>query len=344
MTIMQQELFSEPQIIRDVISNNMDIIKKIAEDVKKKGITNISTVARGTSDNATICFKYIAEILTGMPVSECHPSIITIYKSRVNIQDNMTIAISQSGASIDTLAVLDTAKKAGALTVAVTNSPDSPLAKMAHYHINLSCGEEKSVAATKTFIAELVSLYMLAIALSKKEELMNNLYTIPEQLEKLFLLNDKFIELAHIMKKKNNFIILTRGTMQGVGKELALKFAECTYSYGHSYSVTDFMHGPLALIEEGVNVVMLSPDSECTENYLDIAARLNLLGANITALTDIKGLLNIADHSIKMPKTDFMTSTILYGSAVHMLVLNIAIAKGLQPDTPRNLKKVTITK
>lgn len=344
MTIMQQELFSEPQVIRNVISNNTEIINKIVSEVKQRGITNISTVARGTSDNATICFKYITEILTGMPVSECHPSVITIYKSRVKISDNMTIAISQSGASIDTLAVLDTAKKAGALTVAVTNSPDSPLAKMAHYHIYLSAGEEKSVAATKTFIAELVALYMLAIALSGKDSLMEKLHSLPSKLEDLFAMNDKFIELAYTMRNKNNFIVLTRGTMQGVGKELALKFAECTYSFGHSYSITDFMHGPLALVEEGVNVVLLAPDSECTENYLDIAARLNLLGANITALSDIRGILDIADQSIKMAPSDFMTSTILYGSAVHMLVMNVAIAKGLHPDTPRNLKKVTITK
>jgi glucosamine--fructose-6-phosphate aminotransferase (isomerizing) len=341
---MQQELFSEPQVIRDVIAGNTEVIGKIVQEVKKRGITNISTVARGTSDNATICFKYICEILTGMPVAECHPSVITIYKSRVNIRDNMTVAISQSGASIDTLAVLDTAKKAGALTVAVTNSPDSPLARMAHYHIYLSAGEEKSVAATKTFIAELVALYMLAIGLSGKDNYLETLSTLPASLEKLFAMNDKFIDLAHLLKNKNNFIVLTRGTMQGVGKELALKLAECTYSYGHSYSVTDFMHGPLALVEEGVNVIMLAPDSECTENYLDIAARLNLLGANITALTDIKDLLNIADNSIKMPHSDFMTSTVLYGSAVHMLVMNMAIAKGLHPDSPRNLKKVTITK
>lgn len=344
MTIMQQELFSEPQVIRDVIANNIDVIAKIAEEVKKRGITNISTVARGTSDNATICFKYIAEILTGMPVAECHPSIITIYKSRVSISDNLTIAISQSGASIDTLAVLDTAKKAGALTVAVTNSPESPLAKMAHYHIYLSAGEEKSVAATKTFASELVALYMLAISLSGKEQLMEKLHSLPKMLEELFALNDKFIDLANKIKNKNNFIVLTRGTMQGVGKELALKLAECTYSFGYSYSVTDFMHGPLALVEEGVNVLMLAPHSECTENYLDIAARLNLLGANITALTDIKGIIDIADHHIKMPHTDFITSTVLYGSAVHMLVMHMAVAKGLQPDTPRNLKKVTITK
>jgi len=344
MTIMQQELFSEPQVIRNVIAANLETIQKITEEVRKRGITNISTVARGTSDNATICFKYITEILTGMPVAECHPSVITIYKSRVNIRDNMTIAISQSGASIDTLAVLDTAKKAGALTVAVTNSPDSPLAKMAQYHLYLSAGEEKSVAATKTFIAELVALYMLAISLSGKENLMDTLHLLPEKLEELFTLNDKFVELAHKLKNKNNFIVLTRGTMQGVGKELALKLAECTYSFGYSYSVTDFMHGPLALVEEDVNVIMLAPDSECTENYLDIAARLNLLGANINALTDIKGLLDIADSSIKMPASDYMTSTVLYGSAVHMLVMNIAIAKGLHPDSPRNLKKVTITK
>lgn len=344
MIIMQQEILSEPKVIQDVIAHNRDIIKEIAQEVAKRGVTNISTVARGTSDNATVCFKYIAEILTGMPVAACHPSIITIYKSRVNIADNLTIAVSQSGASIDTLAVLDTAKKAGALTVAITNTPDSALAKMAHYHIDLSAGIEKSVAATKTFIAELVALYMLAIEISNKDNLYDNLNSLPEKLEDLFKLNNEFVELAHTVKDKNNFIVLSRGTMQGVGRELALKLAECVYTFAHPYSVTDFMHGPLALIEEGVNVIMLAPNGECKDNYLDIAARVKLLGANVYALTDIKGLLDIADHSIKMQKTDYISSTIVYGTAAHMLALNMAAAKDLNPDTPRNLKKVTITK
>ena len=110
------------------------------------------------------------------------------------------------------------------------------------------------------------------------------------------------------------------------------------------YSVTDFMHGPLALLEEGVNVIILAPKGECTSNYIDIATRANLLGANVYAFSDIPEVVNIANVSVKMPEADYMTATFTYAMAIHLYCLNLAIEKGLNPDTPRNLKKVTITK
>lgn len=343
MTKMYEELLSEPTVIKNSLANNATTILAIVRELSKRGITNISTVARGTSDNATICFKYVCEILTGIPVSEFHPSVITMYKSRVSLIDNMTIAISQSGKSIDTLAVLDTSRKAGALTVAITNDPESPLAKIAHYHLDLSAGEEKSVAATKTFIAELVTLYSLAIAMNGQTT-EDNLELLPAELEKIFKLQEEINAFAQEIIHINEYIILTRGPMQGVGKEFSLKLAECTYSFGHFYSINDFMHGPLALVSEGTNIFMLAPDGECTENYTEMATRLNLLGANLYTLSDIKQIETMSKVSIKMPKTDYISSTVLYGTACHLLVHALAIAKGLNPDKPRNLKKITITK
>ncbi len=341
--LMQQELYSEPNVIRSAIAENESVVKEIAKVVKDRGIKNITIIGRGTSDNAGLCFKYITEILSGIPVGTAHPSVTTMYDGHVDYGTHLVVAVSQSGKSVDTLAVLDNANKKGGLTVAVTNDPLSPLAKAAKHHLFLAAGEEKSVAATKTFAAELVVLYMLAIALSGKN-LMHLIYGLPDKVNEILNLIPKIRLVAEATRKENNFIILSRGTMQGVGKELALKLAECCYSFACFYSVTDFMHGPLALLEDGVNVILIAPGGECTNNYIDIATRAKVLGANIYSFSDIPEVLNISNAGVKMPEADFISATLTYAMAIHLFSLNLSIEKGLNPDAPRNLKKVTITK
>lgn len=341
--LMQQELFSEPTVIKNAISENEAQVQIIADAVEKNKIKNITIIGRGTSDNAGLCFKYIAEILSGIPVGTAHPSVTTMYGGNVDYSSHLVIAISQSGKSVDTLAVLNSARKKGGLTVAVTNDPMSPLARAAHYHLYLAAGEEKSVAATKTFAAELVVLYMLAIALSGKN-MMPIMHALPDRVAEIIDIIPSIRSLAEATRNKQSFIVLSRGPMQGVGKELSLKLAECCYSMANFYSVTDFMHGPLALLEEGVNVVLIAPKGECTVNYIDIATRANLLGANVYAFSDITEVINIANVAVKMPESDFLTATFTYAMAIHLYSLNLAIERGLNPDTPRNLKKVTITK
>lgn len=341
--LMQQELYSEPDVIRSAIAENEGMVKQIAKAVKERGIKNITIIGRGTSDNAGLCFKYMTEILSGIPVGTAHPSVTTMYNGHVDYGTHLVVAISQSGKSVDTLAVLDNANKKGGLTVAVTNDPMSPLAKAAKYHLYLAAGEEKSVAATKTYASELVVLYMLSIALSGKK-LMHLIYELPDKVNEILNLIPKIRSVAEATRKENNFIVLSRGPMQGVGKELALKLAECCYSFAHFYSVTDFMHGPLALLEEGVNVILLAPNGECSGNYIDIATRAKVLGASVYAFSDIPEVLNISNVSVKMPEADYITATLTYAMAIHLFCLNLSIEKGLNPDAPRNLKKVTITK
>ena len=341
--IMQQELLSEPLVVKKTYEYNLDVVKKIAADFKEKDVKNITIIGRGTSDNAGLCFKYITEILCGIPVGNAHPSVTTMYGAKVNYENQLVIAISQSGKSIDTLAVLDQAKKRNAITVAVTNDEASPLARTAKYHLFLNAGPEVALGATKTFAAELTALYMLAYSLSGKED-MKVLEEIPEKLNEVLALEEDIHNLAKSLKDRRNFIVLSRGSMQGVGKELALKLNQCCYNFSQFFSITDFMHGPFALLEENVNVILLAPHGECAENYLDISGRANLLGANLFVLSDDQEVLNYATSGLLMPKTDFVSSTFTYALAVHLLSMYLAIESGINPDTPRNLSKVIITK
>lgn len=342
--LMQQELYSEPEVVLHALEANLAMCKRVAIAVKEQAIRNITIIGRGSSDNAGLCFKYITEILTGIPVGTAHPSVVTMYGAKVDYTGHLVIAISQSGKSIDTVAVLDQARKMGALTVAVTNDPASPLAQKAKYCLDIRAGEGTAVAATKTFAAELAVLYQLAVCLGGKIEYIRHLNSVPDILHDIIEMVPAIRRLAYAMRDKKEFIVLSRGIMQGIGKDLALKFNECCYCFSQFYSITDFMHGPFALLEEGVNVVLLAPESECTENYYDIATRANLLGANLYILSDSDRVLDFALEGVKMPSTNIVTSAFVYGMAAHLLAMFVAAEKGLDPDFPRNLKRVTITK
>jgi len=343
MSIMFDEIKTEPEVILAAIRANEKKVAEIAAEVKKRKIKNITIIGRGTSDNAGLCFKYFAEILAGIPSGTAHPSVTTMYGANVDYSDHLFVAISQSGRSIDTLAVLSQAKKQGALTVAITNDIDSPLAHAGKYHLDLSAGEERSIASAKSYIAELTVLYMLAIALSDKP-LMDVVYNFPKVVEEAIELQPVIEEAAEQVKDLNNFIILSRGVMQGVGKELMLKLNECAYTFAQFYGTNDFMHGPFALVEEGINVIILAPDGECSENFRDIATRLQILNANVLTFSDNQEILNLATYGVKMPTADKMSCTLSYSVAMHLFTIALAKQKGLNPDAPRNLKKVTITK
>ena len=207
MGIMYEEILTEPEVIKSAIHANAEKVQEIAEEVKKHHIKNITIIGRGTSDNAGLCFKYAVETLAGIPAGTAHPSVTTMYGANVDYSDHLFVAISQSGKSIDTLAVLTQANKQGAITVAVTNDAASPLAKAGKFHLDLSAGEEKSIASAKSYIAELTVLYMLAIALSNKPQ-MPVVYAFPKRVEEALALQENIAEIAAETKDMNNFIFI----------------------------------------------------------------------------------------------------------------------------------------
>lgn len=344
MSFMLNEFLSAPDAVREVIAGNKKVITAIAKEFKTRKITNITTVARGTSDNAATFFKYLAEAIGGIMVSKFSPSITTVYGSTVNLGNNMVMALSQSGMSPDTIMVLESAKKTGALTVAVTNNPDSPLAKICDYHIYLVAGEERSVAATKTFVCQLAAMYMLANELSEKSAKMN-IASMPAKLSEFIAeAKDELKDFAEHTKFLNNYVILSRGLLQTVSSELSLKMMESCYTFSRPFSTCEFMHGPVSLIGESSNVVMLAPDSEFKEEFIDMARRLALLGANIVAFTDIKEVFDIATYAYRMPSLRGMDTPFVYTMAIELYVAFMAEALGRDPDAPRNRKKITMTK
>ena len=156
-------------------------------------------------------------------------------------------------------------------------------------------------------------------------------------------MNDEIKTVAQALHTLNNFIILSRGTMLGTGDELSLKLTECCYLFNRSYSSANFMHGPLSLLAEGANVIMLAPKGKFDAEFIEMAKRVKDAGANLTAFSDIPEVLACAKQKVEMPAVCDLCGPVLYGTAVSLLALNIGLAKGLNVDSPRNLKKVTVT-
>ncbi len=340
-TLMQQEIFSEPSMMKRTINACKPVLPAIYKAFNDKGITNIVTMARGTSDNAATVFSFVCPLITGIKVGKYHPSLTTVYDSNVDMKNTCMVIISQSGMSKDTVAVMEKAIKNGAMTIAVTNNEDSPIAKTCDFHLFMDVEEEKSVAATKTYIGELFALYMLTSAL--KGDFNASYAYLADRIQEILNLNPTIESAAKNLQTLNNFIVLSRGTMLGTGDECALKLTECCYLFNRSYSSANFMHGPLSLLDENANVIMLAPKGNFDAEFAAMAQRINGLGANLTAFSNIPEVLACANNAIVMPDADVFEAPVLYGTAVSLLALNIGLAKGLNVDAPRNLNKVTIT-
>ena len=177
-SLMQQEIFSEPEMLKRTVAACSPVLPQIKKAFEEKGITNIITMARGTSDNAATVFSFVCPLYSGMKVGKYHPSLTTVYDADVDMKHTCMVIVSQSGMSKDTIAVLRKAKKLGAMTIGVTNNKESDTAKECDFHLFLDVEEEKSVAATKTYIAELIALYMLTTVVGKPCDTKKNFTTL----------------------------------------------------------------------------------------------------------------------------------------------------------------------
>jgi glucosamine--fructose-6-phosphate aminotransferase (isomerizing) len=341
---MLNELLSQPAVVNSCISQNRRAVKEIAAVLKSGNVSYVVTVARGTSYNATICFKYALELSAGIPVVTYTPSLTTIYNGALNYKDSLLFAISQSGMSTDTLEVVAKAKAKGCKIVGITNDRDSLLAKQSDYLLFLAAGEEQSVAATKTFFAQVCVLNMIVGEVSGNPAIMRDMEKVGEKLDDVKKLSAQIDDAAKAVKDASNFVILSRGLTMGLADETALKMKECCYKYTISYSTSEFIHGPLALIDDNARVIIIAPDGECRNDFINIATRLNLLGAKIVAFSDIKDVLNISDIKIKMPPCTRWDANLVYAMAAQLFAEHMSVRLGLNPDSPRNLKKVTITR
>jgi glucosamine--fructose-6-phosphate aminotransferase (isomerizing) len=308
----------------------------------------IVLAARGTSDNAAQFGRYLIEITTGIPVSLAAPSVVTLYHSEIDFRDVLVVGVSQSGESTDTNAFLDDARHRGALTIGLTNEPSSAITRICDYVILARAGREKSVAATKTYTCQMLGMYLLACALNGRCGL-DALARIPDCVAEVLTLESEVAALASNFAKITRALCVGRGLNFSNALEFGLKLMETCYVVAERFSAADLMHGPIAMVEQEFPVFAFAPPGVTWPSISDVLSRMRELKARVLVVTDTREPAQLG-HSLFLPASppgpaglEDLYTPIPYIVPAQLFAAHLAAAKGLDPDQPRTLQKVTRT-
>jgi glucosamine--fructose-6-phosphate aminotransferase (isomerizing) len=253
-----EEIYEQPTTLRRLIDAEMEPMTRLAQALHIRDCRYVVIAARGTSDNAARYAQYLIGATLGMPVALATPSLHTRYGAHLRFDGALVIGISQSGASPDICTVISDARRSGAPTIAITNHPESPLAQAAEFVVPIHAGIERSIAATKTYTAQLAALAMLTLSLANDTAGLAALATIPDAMEATLALDERMREIAGEMTGATAAITIGRGYHYATAWEIALKLKELTRVVAEPYSAADFQHGPIALVHEGIPIVLIA--------------------------------------------------------------------------------------
>lgn len=345
MIEMKKEIWEQPEVLSKCFEINRKTIEDIIKVINNKNIQSIFIAARGTSDHAAVYGKYILELITGIPVGLAAPSVFTMYGKTLKLKDSLVIGISQSGKAADVLEVLKSANLQGALTVSITNFADSPLAQEAQFHLYCNAGLEKSVAATKTFTAQILLLAQLAAEWSKNDEMKKELISLPEKVNKTLDISSNIQNLVPRYRFMDECFVLARGINYAVALESALKIQETTYVRAKAFASSDFYHGPFAMIDRDIPVIVFAPDGPSLKDSFEIVKKLKEHHIELLMISNQQEMLKIGAASISIPQTNNdIISPFFNVVAAQIFACELSLLKGLDPDSPRGLNKVTITR
>ena len=342
---MLEEIRQQPETLERTLRSELKSIERFKKLMEKRRPRLVVLAARGTSDNAALFGRYLLEITTGITVSLAAPSIYTLYNVRVDFRDALVVAISQSGESTDTNLVLSQAREQGALTIGITNEPSSSPAKLAQEVFLVRAKREKSVAATKTYTGQVLMLYLLAYALGGKIR-MDDLARLPERAQLALRSEPEIAALSERYRFMDHAVVVGRGLNYANAFEFALKMMETCYVVAERFSSADFLHGPIALVEQNFPMFMFAPSGVTWPAIRDAIHKLKQLKAETVLITDAgnRPAAEIATRTIRLPqRINELYTPIPYIIPAQIFTAHLAAQKGLNPDQPRTLTKVTRT-
>jgi len=344
MTKMWEEILEQPSAVERCINYNKGIIKELITAVELKKIKMVIIAARGTSDHAAIYAKYAIETLKGIPVSLAAPSVITVYDSSLDMSECLVLGISQSGKAEDVRLFLDSAKRQGGITVSLTNDLESPLAREANFHLYCSAGEEKSVAATKTFTTQLASILYFVSEWANNAEMKKEILLLSGGIEETIDINKNMADVVERYRFMNECFVLARGINYAASMETALKIQETCYVRAKAYATSDFYHGPFAMVDKDMPVIMFLPEGQAYSDAYDMAKKVVGVGADLLVVSNIDDALMLGNVGLRIAQTSTDYISPFFNVVVaQMFACELSLAKGLNPDSPRALNKVTIT-
>ena len=303
----------------------------------------VVTCARGSSDHAATFAKYLIETMVGVPVASHAPSITSVYKRRLALDRALFLAISQSGGSPDLAQSVEQARSANAFALGLINAVDSPLEKLCDETLRLHAGEERSVAATKSFLATLIAVAHLVAHWANDDELKGGLKALPAALAQAWAL-DWSAAVNPVLADAQHLFVIGRGLGLGVAQEIALKMKETCALHGEAYSAAEVRHGPMALVKDGFPVLILAPGDATRDGVVELAALFVERGAQVMVAG--AGDAVLPDRAIRLPLPPVPHAAlqpIIAVQAAYRMIASLSVVRGLDPDRPPFLNKVTRT-
>ena len=344
MSKMLEEIREQPAALERTLESELKAIEQLRALFQRKRPSLIVLAARGTSDNAAQFGRYLLEITTGIPVALAAPSIFTLYEAAVNLNGALVIALSQSGESTDTNLVLERARAQGALTIGITNEPSSSLARLAEHTFLVRARHEQSVAATKTYTGQLLMLYLLAYALGAGIRL-DDLRRLPDLASRSLTLEPEIAARSERYRFMEHAVSIGRGLNYATAFEFALKLMETCYVIAERFSAADLLHGPIAMIEPSFPSFLFTPTGVTWPGMREMLAKLEQLKAETLIITDQSNPeARTQRRAICVPaELDELYTPIPYIIPAQLFAGCLAAQKGLNPDQPRSISKVTRT-
>lgn len=339
-SLMLRETAEAPEAVARLIASNADICRDLVQRLRAAPPRFAVTCARGSSDSAAMFAKYLLEIRLGLVVASVGPSVGSIYGGRPQVADALFLTVSQSGRSPDLIKLAQAARDGGALTVALTNDPASPLAAACEVVLPLHVGPEKSVAATKSYIASLAALLQLLAAWSGDKDLARAVDSLPDDLADAFA-RDWRPAVPGLAETRSLYVV-GRGAGYAAAQEAALKLKETCGLHAEAVSAAELMHGPLTLAGPDFPVVLFSQRDEALDSLSGLVASLTARGVPVLAAGPVK-----ADGAMRLPAADGLhpfAQPIALVQSFYPLAEALARARGRDPDHPPHLMKVTETR
>ncbi|MDR1131532.1 MAG: SIS domain-containing protein [Oscillospiraceae bacterium] len=342
---MLSEILEQPAVLVAVEAKNKAVLEQLTCVLKKRNVTHAVLAGRGTSDHACVYGQYMLGTYPGIVAAQGIPSCVTLYNGRLDLSGAAVVGVSQSGKAADALALLERGRGQGAVTVAITNDAASPMAGAAEFHLDCSAGPELSVAATKTFTAQLYLFGLLAGYLAEDEGLLTALRELPGRCPDILDAARRAAEARapEFCGMKDGFV-LSRGFCYPVALEAALKIQETCYIKIKGHAVSDFYHGPMAQMEPETPVILFAGRGAAFADSAAMLARLEQIGAKPLVVTDDQDLAG-THNGVLLPGAGMEAAGVFaYAFFAQCFAQALSVSLGLDPDKPRLLNKVTVTR
>ncbi|WP_298558826.1 SIS domain-containing protein [uncultured Aliiroseovarius sp.] len=340
-TRMRREINEIPDAVERLLTEGRAGVLATADEIRERDPRFLLSVARGSSDHAATYLKYASELLLGLPMASVGPSIKSIYGVDVAGEGSLCISVSQSGQSPDIVRLTEAFAKTGAYTVAITNDATSPLSQATAATLPIYAGPELSVAATKTFVTSLVAGLWLLAQLKDDAELIAAIHALPKHVQKATECDWTPVVDAIIGSSEcQSLFTLGRGPSWAISNEAALKFKETCQIHAESYSSAEVLHGPVSIVEPGFPVIAFAARDAAEDSIAGVADALAEKGALAFTTSD---KAKVATHLPHVCTDHWITDPVASIVSFYGMVETVAARRGINPDTPRHLKKVTET-